>query len=107
MEGSPFALFPRTRLRQTVSLFAYRFGDISVLRDIKQVFCSYAWQDIDDRRNGTARVPREVMNDRIRSGPTSVEGYETEHFLRNCPHSGDVFDLVFGDAWVLYHGGTY
>ena len=66
-------LFAAAGLREAVSLAPGSFGNVLILGKVLKVLGSDSGEDVHYRRNGRARVSREVVNYRIGPGPGTVE----------------------------------
>jgi hypothetical protein len=66
------ALLSGARLAESIGLAPHCLRDISILRELLQVFCADARQDVHCRGNRRPRIFGKVVNNRVRANPGTI-----------------------------------
>ena len=89
--------------RDALGFSAQQLGHVLVLGHEFQIEFIDALQEVHGDGQGRAGVLYEVLHDGVFLHPFAVLGDDSQHFIVNGAHLGDVGNLAFRDAAVADH----
>lgn len=92
---------------KSVGLAPDGFRNITILGEIQEILGPYSGQNVHHGRDRCAWVAGEIVNNRVRPGPATVERDKSQHLVGHRPHRRNVLNLLLSDARILYDSRTH